>query len=479
MPETLSQSALLPAPPRRAAKIWGGVGALGLLAATLAVVLAPQTARAHSGGRPGGGCIGCHASGDHSVVVTVNPSSFSPGEEVTMTVRVGGNGVAAGLFVDPGDEGEISTISGQGLSEVPAGLTHNSPKSLSGGEATFSFRWRAPNQTGAARFALSSIITNGNGSSGGDQAMHSNFDVVFGCDAAEYFRDDDGDGYGRTTSPLLHCADETPTGYATEPDDCDDSRDSVYPGAQEFCNQRDDDCDDEVDENALPVMQWPDADGDGYYGLEEGQSDDTYLGCVPTEGYAADPGDCEPSDPERNPGQEEVCNGFDDNCDSDVDEGVRPRCGEGWCRREAFTCDEATCYPGEPRAEECNLLDDDCDGMLDEGSCPDGQTCVAFECVDMVTEPDTDGSGSDATEGSTASPGDTGVTSGTGVNPTSAGVDTDSAVSAGGVDGGTNGCGCSQTNPRSGFAPTTLMLLIGVAWRRRKVTDCRRDVASR
>lgn len=473
MTEPLSQ----PARPFRMIRWRVAVGAS--LGVGICVAAAPSLAAAHSGGRPGGGCIGCHAAGDHSVQVSVNPSTVSPGQEVTMTVRVAGNGVAAGLFVDPGDFGEISTISGQGLSEVPAGLTHNAPKALSGGEATFSFRWQAPNQAGAARFALSSVITNGNGSSGGDQAMHGNFDVVFGCDAAEYYRDDDGDGYGRTSAPLLHCADETPQGYATEPDDCDDSRDGVYPGAQEFCNQRDDDCDDEVDENALPVMQWPDADGDGYYGLEESQSDDTYLGCVPTEGYAAEPGDCDPDDPTRNPGQEEVCNGFDDNCDADVDEGVRPRCGEGWCRREAFTCDEATCYPGEPREEECNLLDDDCDGQLDEGSCPDGQTCVAFECVDVVTEPDTESSGSEGGNASATSDDDGGVTSGTGQHASSGAVATDPIATAGGTDEGANGCACSPTNSRSDTSLALLALVGGLLWRRRKVTVCLRDPASR
>ena len=172
--------------------------------------------------------------------------------------------------------------------------------------------------------------------------------------------------------------------------------------------------------NALPLLQHPDADGDGYYGLEEGQSEETYLGCVPTEGWAAERGDCQPEDPLINPGMEEVCNGLDDNCDGRADEWVRPRCGEGWCRREASNCDPSSCLPGEPRPEECNLLDDDCDGLLDEGSCPEGQTCVAAECVgdDETTESD---DGGDITGSPTA----TSTSGGTGNAPSTAGSNAD------------------------------------------------------
>jgi MYXO-CTERM domain-containing protein len=83
-----------------------------------------------------------------------------------------------------------------------------------------------------------------------------------------------------------------------------------------------------------------------------------------------------------NPGAEEVCNLVDDDCDANVDEKVRPRCGEGWCTRESDSCDPQFCVPGEPQPEECNLLDDDCDGTVDEDApCGLGETCVAAECV--------------------------------------------------------------------------------------------------
>jgi hypothetical protein len=180
--------------------------------------------------------------------------------------------------------------------------------------------------------------------------------------------------------------------------DCDDNRDTVYPSAIEYCNLRDDNCNGEVDEEAIPIEQYPDADDDGYFSAAERESGESYLGCVPTKGWAADPGDCQPMDPAINPGAEEVCNGFDDNCDGRVDERVRPQCGVGWCRREATSCDEATCFPGQPQQEECNLLDDDCDDAIDEDApCPAGEACVVGECQPETGEEDDTGQTADPT----------------------------------------------------------------------------------
>ena len=88
----------------------------------------------------------------------------------------------------------------------------------------------------------------------------------------------------------------------------------------------------------------------------------------------------------------ETCNGIDDNCDGDVDEG-EISCGVGRCSREMDKCvngEDNVCVPGEPRPELCNDEDDDCDGSTDEydsdmsSLCEDpDRICAEGDCVDF------------------------------------------------------------------------------------------------
>ena len=61
-----------------------------------------------------------------------------------------------------------------------------------------------------------------------------------------WYQDADGDGYGDPGVLVPSCA--APAGFVSNGDDCDDQRGTIFPGAQEICDGRDDDCDGGVDE---------------------------------------------------------------------------------------------------------------------------------------------------------------------------------------------------------------------------------------
>ncbi|MEC8193958.1 MAG: putative metal-binding motif-containing protein [Myxococcota bacterium] len=62
-----------------------------------------------------------------------------------------------------------------------------------------------------------------------------------------FFEDVDGDGYGVAESTTVAC--EPPPGFAELPEDCNDADDGVHPGAYEFCDGEDDDCDGIIDDD--------------------------------------------------------------------------------------------------------------------------------------------------------------------------------------------------------------------------------------
>ena len=139
----------------------------------------------------------------------------------------------------------------------------------------------------------------------------------------DLYVDDDGDGYG-AGDPVIACAGTE--GLAGESGDCDDADATVNPGVREVCNDRDDDCDLGVDEDATDArVYYLDGDGDGYGATE-------VTDCSLRLGYAEVGGDCLeegtkdgliPAE-EINPGAPELCNGVDDDCDGVIDGGVDP-----------------------------------------------------------------------------------------------------------------------------------------------------------
>ncbi len=195
-------------------------------------------------------------------------------------------------------------------------------------------------------------------------------------EAPIWYPDQDNDGYGVSSGAFDSCDDPGP-GYALVGGDCDDNNPNVNPGATEICgngiddncdgqvdedcpcivgtveacgnnvgacqqgtrtcmpggvwsacvgevgpsaevcNGIDDNCDGQIDENPVDGLIWyRDADGDGF-----GDADDVVVACAAPIGYVGNSTDCNDTNALINPAASELCNGIDDNCDGQVDEG--------------------------------------------------------------------------------------------------------------------------------------------------------------
>ena len=218
-----------------------------------------------------------------------------------------------------------------------------------------------------------------------------------------YYADIDGDTYGDPALTQLACS--LPTGYSADNTDCDDARFETNPGATEFCNGYDDNCDGTIDEDtSADASTWyADSDVDGF-----GDPATAVVSCSSPAGYVSDNTDCDDARFESNPAATEFCNGYDDNCDGTVDENSAVDASTWYydadsdaygnaavstvaCSAPAgYVADNTDCNDGtaaaNPAATEiCDSIDNDCDGTIDEPDAADASTWYA--------DADTDGYG--------------------------------------------------------------------------------------
>jgi hypothetical protein len=349
-----------------------------LALAAVALLLGPTPAHARANGAPFTTCGGCHGIGDvvPDIGVSFDPLPM-PGEPTTVTVRIASPGIAAaGFFATTGGVGTMRTLS-DATELAGDGVTHSSPISATDGEATVSFEWTPPSEPSGTSLHVYALAANGNGRSQGDAPGGATFPVAWGCDLVILYADLDRDGVGSETHGLSGgCVERD--GWAATTGDCNENNRAIFPGAEEVCNDLDDDCNSEVDEGTTQRPLFLDADGDGI-----GVPPELMSGCAPPDGFSAEDDDCDDSDATRFPAAEEVCDSKDNDCDARVDEDVRVRCGLGWCQRLATSCLPDSCSPGQPREEMCNDFDDDCDGVVDNDAsgCDEGLVCHLGACL--------------------------------------------------------------------------------------------------
>ena len=202
-----------------------------------------------------------------------------------------------------------------------------------------------------------------------------------------FYLDVDADGFGDTSLTTTAC--EVPFGYAAEKGDCDDNEPNIYPGAIEYCNQTDDDCNGITDENtAIDVSVWYiDVDGDGV-----GSPSFTLTQCTQPTGYVETQDDCDDSNAAVYPNAIEICDTFDNDCDglADTDDLSLDQStlityymdmdSDGYgdvttmatgctlpinCTEDVGDCDDSRndVYPNAP--EICDAIDNDCDLSID------------------------------------------------------------------------------------------------------------------
>ena len=104
-------------------------------------------------------------------------------------------------------------------------------------------------------------------------------------------------------------------GYLAD-EDCDDQNAQIHPGVEEICDGLDNDCNGEIDEGVLTIF-YIDDDGDGF-----GNPESSGEYCSPPEGYVPSGSDCDDSNPDVFIGNNEICDGIDNNCNDEIDEGV-------------------------------------------------------------------------------------------------------------------------------------------------------------
>jgi uncharacterized delta-60 repeat protein len=276
------------------------------------------------------------------------------------------------------------------------------------------------------RFASLAIQADGKilfGGNGYSASSHNDFALVryIFPEPTTWYLDADGDGYGDDNNTIVSCTDPstpeiicgmimdpsctvTPEVCPMIPDpactpapgikyiniggDCNDNNSAINPGATEVCDGIDNDCDGQIDEGLSTQTWYVDYDNDGY-----GATASAVVSCkAPDAFWKTAGGDCDDNNSAINPGETEVCDGIDNDCDGQIDEGlptqtwyvdydndgygvtasavVSCKAPDAFWKTTGGDCDDnnSAIHPGANGSIElCDGIDNDCDGLIDEG----------------------------------------------------------------------------------------------------------------
>jgi hypothetical protein len=211
-----------------------------------------------------------------------------------------------------------------------------------------------------------------------------------------WYLDADGDGFGDLAGEIESCdpGDE----YVDNADDCNDEAAEAYPGAEEVCDELDNDCNGVVDDG-VTTTYYQDADLDG-----EGDIAIPVQACEEPEGYASNGDDCDDGDATVNTAATELCDEIDNDCDGVVDPTDSADAGTFYADTDsdgygdplapAIACEAPSGYlvdntdcddtdggvnPGATEVCDSGSVDEDCDGVTNQVD-DDADGYVASEC---------------------------------------------------------------------------------------------------
>lgn len=187
---------------------------------------------------------------------------------------------------------------------------------------------------------------------------------IRGCTLRTLCIDNDGDGYG--------------IGPECKGSDCDDEDPTVYEGAPEICDGKDNSCDGRIDNSPIDIGRPCNTGLEGVCADGVSECNKGVLDCI----QLTQPGP-------------EICDGLDNDCDGLIDEGVEEDENDNFvaeigraCSPDGSTCQNGVyvCDPtnagglfcdglGDNAEEICDGIDNNCNGEIDEGIDGLGEIC--------------------------------------------------------------------------------------------------------